>query len=326
MIPHLEKAKKSVQLVGKALIKRKKRSDEILKMIAAKNIVRIFASLGLIYCVLQVVEVPLEFCKTSGCEITEDITFLGISLYLYGAFFFLAVLALVQLDYRRLANILVTVAVLVDIFLLSILAIGSPCFSCAVVAILIALTYLSILYWDNKSYNYKNIIVIGLWLLVFVPNMFNVAQELLISPRPIYGDKNAEVKVFFAPDCPHCKEAIQKLIDNDADFALYPIASSDKEYSQMCAMQCAIDDGENIDSAYKKCITNACSGSKSIYDEITMRVMSSYNKMYLTKIGKKEVPLLLSKDIIRLTDSDDNNSSSSPFSSEGGSEGGSCSL
>lgn len=181
------------------------------------------ASAGFLFCLSAALGIADGLCVTQGCEVYRAYSIAGISLYWVGAALFL-VLGLFSLrpgDYRLLV-FLTGAALAGNLVFLAIQFLLWPCVNCLIVAALLG-GFAWCLALQAKS---GLRILCFVWLLLFSANLLSMARDG-ISPWPVLGENDAEIRVFFSPSCPACRQAVEDLLNRPdliARSAFYPLA------------------------------------------------------------------------------------------------------
>ena len=258
--------------------------------------------LGIAYCISNALGIE-TFCETSGCSITKDFKLFGLSLYWFGAlgFFLFGVLrashALKTLRFYALG------VIALDCALLLVLAFSAPCMSCMIVGGLFFLLGLLIFLESDKALQSRAFqAVLVTWAICLAPNVINATGEL-VGPQPIYGEKTADVKVFFSPSCPSCKDVVKEIVKQDNSVALYPVDKSFKDLKQICLLNRTYENTGEINEALENCWSTNCGKEKlSTFQQLKLSFQTWCNKSYLAKLGKDSVPVIVSQSLVNRND------------------------
>jgi hypothetical protein len=248
---------------------------------------------GLLVCIILASDMVPDFCSTNGCMITKKFSIAGINLYWIGALFFATCFTLSLFKkYNFLGNLAFT-AVAIDSVLLLVLLVLLPCTSCLLVgAIIFGIS--TILYFQNIITSNKIKIVSSLWIVFFVINIIFVGKSL-VEPWAIYGDNNAEVKIYFSPTCESCKDAVIEAIESSpTKIALYPIAKNDKDFDLVNILACNMELNHNPKECIENCLQkeNKVNDKKTI-DSVILAFNLFRNKLALLSMNVTEVPLVM---------------------------------
>ncbi len=261
--------------------------------------------LGLSFCLHQALGINLAIgCASAGCQLTADFAILGLSLYWYGAAYFLALLILLLLGQNKYALILSALAVGVDVTLKAILAFLLPCSSCMVAGGLMFATFVFLAWPYLKSVpttvtqNRSVLLLSFLWLLVFAPNATNLGREYL-GPKPIYGSSDAPINIFFSPNCPSCKDMIEAVYSTNSqgDASFFPVALTRQDRKDIRTLDFRLNNRTDFLNALNGC----CSDEHPDEHPKARRtgdwklfLMSYLNRQFLLSLGKYHVPVMIS--------------------------------
>jgi hypothetical protein len=187
-----------------------------------------FCLLGSLFCLANAFGADL-LCVTQGCRIYQGYGLFGIPFYILGAGGFLALLAVVSFRILQpLLALALFAALALDTLFLIYQYLFWPCASCMVVALLMgAVAGLGLLGMPSlrKPWLLGSGIV---WLTFFLVVGLATIKEVAFRPWAMWGSPTAPVKVYFSPNCPACREAVEQLLEvaEPAAVALYPVAKS----------------------------------------------------------------------------------------------------
>jgi hypothetical protein len=225
--------------------------------------------------------------------ITKKFSVAGINMYWVGALFFATCFSLSIFKKYKLLGSLAFTAIIIDSILLLILLVLLPCTSCLFVgAIIFGIS--TVLYFQNIITCNKIKIVGSLWIIFFAINLVFVGKSF-VQPWAIYGNNNAEVKIYFSPTCESCKKTVIEAIESSpSNIALYPIAKNEKDYDLVNILACNIQKNHNP----KECIENCLQDESQVKDHNTFdSLMLTFNlfknKLALLSMNVTEVPLVM---------------------------------
>ncbi len=253
------------------------------------------ATVGAAFCAVQAVPQPDSIlCPGTGCQLFKDFTVFGVSLWWLGVAYFL-LMALLCL--RRAHSLLFPVAaaaLLADAALLAIMLVTAACIACLGAGLLIALLFGSL----RGHYSVKNrpaalsaALLIG-WSGLFIAALTFAGTEQLGSWR-IAGPENAERRVYFAPSCPACRDAVAAFASNAA---FYPVAEKDNDIAVIQAMSTALARGASIDRALETAIRATDQGTltkPSFVEHPLFRLNLLRNKAEVMRLGFTQLPLIM---------------------------------
>ncbi len=252
----------------------------------------IIAALGVIFCVLSAFRVTDVLCVTQGCTLYQDIILWGISFYWFGALAFFILLSIEISPYRYYLNRTAAVFVLLDIPFLFIQVLLWPCAHCLIVALFFGLIFYASLDKNQKWMNW----LLGVWLLLFSVNVISVAKESL-SPWPVYGDRSAQIQLYFSPSCPSCHSMLDALLakgEMTSRIALYPIVKSASDIPKIMALEKRLKEGMPIQEAllqYQK-DENSTDSDLNYY---RVKFQTFRNLVSMSRYGATSVPFLVTQ-------------------------------
>jgi hypothetical protein len=255
-----------------------------------------FYLIGLFVCIVLANDMIPDFCSTNGCMITKKFSIAGINLYWVGALFFATCFSLsVFKKFNMLGNLALT-AIVVDSILLLVLLVLLPCTSCLLVGALI-FGISTVLYFQKIITSNKIKTISSIWIILFAINIVFVGKSF-VQPWAIYGNNNAEVKIYFSPTCEACKKAVIEAIESSpSNIALYPIAKNEKDYNLVNILACNIQQNHNP----KECIENCLEEESQVkdnktFDSLILAFNLFKNKLALLSMNVTEVPLVMTNE------------------------------
>lgn len=253
-----------------------------------------FALLGLMWC--GYVAFPTANpapCATSGCALFRDTRVAGLSLWWVGGAYFFLLSVLCLRGKRVFARFLAMLALFGDALLLVIMFLTAPCFDCLVVAALMACCYFSLRQqpatdgWFTEEASRS--ILLPVWLGLFLGNVVLAANEQM----PLYtmGNTNAtDVRVYFSPSCPACREAILSL-GNSA--ALHPVEEAEGDIDSIIRLDAMLKGNVPLREALARCLNSAEPAPYlPFYERAILSVQLLRNKASLMRQGFRAVPLI----------------------------------
>jgi len=251
----------------------------------------IFAGAGFIYCLANILWPASFLCSTSGCKIYAKVTFLGLSLYWYGAAFFIALTGTCWYGYRKnniamVFTYLLLCGIIINCGLLIWQFLFIPCLPCLIVASLLG-TILMIHAW-KKPFFWKTV-----WVFCFLLASFNILRIDLLGPKPVYGSADAQVKIFVSPSCAACRQMLRSVLKDKAllqETALFPIAKNDNDIRKLSNLYNLLAGGATLEDAvagWDKDKTD-----KGVH-RLFIQAASWRNMAFLVCKGYSQVPVLL---------------------------------
>jgi len=252
----------------------------------------IFAGAGFIYCLANILWPASFFCSTTGCEIYAKVTFLGLSLYWYGAAFFIALTGTCGYAYLRnssgtIFNRLLLCGIIINCGLLIWQFLFIPCLSCLIVAGLLGTILL--IHSRKKPFFWKTV-----WVFCFLIASFNILRIDLLGPKPVYGNADARIKLFISPSCDACRQMLHSVLNDKAllqETALFPVAKNDDDIIKLSNLCALLAEGKTLEDAvagWDKGKTDKGGMRKLLIQAVSWR-----NKAFLVYSGYSQVPVLL---------------------------------
>lgn len=249
--------------------------------------------LGTAFCLYNALGAGEEICFTGGCSLHNDVALFGLSLWWWGGGVF-AVIALLALSGgMEAAYMLAFVALAGDIIFLVWMNLTAPCFSCLLVALLFLFVLLSLV--PKQGGMRKGAFVLAfVWMLFFSPNVFEVIKEQ-IDPWPIYGDSDAQVQVFFTPECSSCLYTVSGMIQSGtaSESAFFPIAEDHESMAKILMMKESLEKGASFSQAMQPLLDDYYT-PEELRREIPFRLKYrlNKNKAELLRSGSDHVPYI----------------------------------
>lgn len=247
---------------------------------------------GLLFCIAAGLGQAESLCLTQGCSLYTDVNVFGVSLWWYGAGVFIVIGALCLVGALRLAWLGALVVVAVDCFFLGWMALSLPCVNCLIVAAFF-LSLLLTLSWIINARWLPVLIVGGLWLGLFSPNLFAAGQELA-GPWAIRGSYNSPVRVFFSPSCPACGEALRGLLANgERNLAFFPVAENEEDVLRIRTLEHELATGAPFARTFAASRDPLAAPDAGAWERFSLRVRLMRNKIALARMGAPRIPVIL---------------------------------
>ncbi|SBW04040.1 putative membrane protein [uncultured delta proteobacterium] len=253
------------------------------------------ALLGAAYCAIQVAPVPVSVpCPGSGCQLFQDFTVHGVSLWWVGvAYFAFMVLVCLRRAYGA-ALAFATAALVADAVLLIVMLMTAACIACLGAGAIIAFLFFIIRRHANIKCAQEpgpSFVLIA-WSGFFIAALAFAATED-IEPWRIAGPDNAERRVYFAPSCPACRDAITVFSGNAA---FIPVAEKDSDNAAVYAMHKAIANGSTVVEALDAVMQakmNDTLAEPPFPDSVIIRLKLIKNKAEVMRLGFTKLPLIM---------------------------------
>ena len=252
-----------------------------------------FALLGLAWCAY--ISFPAEVqapCATSGCELFRSTKLVGISLWWIGGAFFFALAAICLRGRSFLAARLLALGIFLDAILLIIMFFTAPCLDCLIVAACMGLCLLSLQLSRDGGIPPKKgyTILLSIWFGLLLANGVLAANEN-IPPYIIEGEDSTEIRLFFSPSCPACREAIKTM---GSKAALYPVEEQDGDFEAILRLEALLKD-PNIpyEEALRKCQDPLAPVPEITFlRSLELRIQLLRNKAAVFRQGFRALPLI----------------------------------
>ncbi len=241
-------------------------------------------------------------CLVDTCQIFEDFTIFGISLWQYSIVFFSFIAIILLFKLKELALALLSLALFADFLLLILMMLIAPCFNCLIIALIMAILYMSL----RKANKYKPFsLLLFFWAALFIVNVGAVVKST-ITPYPIYiagqrvqTPQEASMRIYFSPSCSSCNELVQQLGEqektNAGDIAWYPVAENDEDILKVMKMFDFVEEGNTLIEAMEKVNNANYSFEFSIGNSIDYFVMQYkllVNQSRLSAAGTSRIPFV----------------------------------
>jgi thiol-disulfide isomerase/thioredoxin len=252
-----------------------------------------FALLGLAWC--GYVAFPSgtsAICETSGCVFLRDGTFAGIPMWWIGGgyFFLLAILCL--RGARRLAWMFSRMALFLDSLLLLVMFFTGPCINCLILAMFFAITCFLLRPTSEGWFLEEptSPILLPIWLGLFLGNVCLAINESV--PNLVLGNtENKEVRLFFSPSCPACREALVTL---EGKAALYPIKENDGDVEAIIRLISYLEAGMPMAEALARSLNPQEPGpTLSPPARVIFEIQLLRNKTIILRQGFDSLPLIM---------------------------------
>ena len=253
------------------------------------------AALGAAFCAVQTVPLPVSIpCPGTGCHLFQDFTVHGISLWWFGFAYFLLMALICLRRIRTFALLATGAALLGDAVLLAVMLVTATCITCLGAGLLIALLFCSVrshFCGKFRSDALSGALLIA-WSGLFIAALAFAGTEQLGSWQ-IYGPENAERRVYFAPSCPACRDAVAAFASTAA---FYPVAEKDSDIAVIHAMNIILSQGGSIDQALDTAMRAADQGTlaePSFAENPLFRLNLLRNKAEIMRMGFNQLPLIM---------------------------------
>lgn len=230
-----------------------------------------------------------------SCEFSRNVKFLGISLWWYGAIYFLSLIILGFSKKKNTAWLISLIAIVLDLFLLILMLFIGVCINCLIAAVIMLIVFFFTTIIAEKVSGFTRTIA-AVWFIFIISNTVEGIKEN-IKIWPIYGKQTANVKVFISPTCPACLKTLNYLLDGDIEterVAFYPVAISIKDKKLIVELYEQLERGVAFKTAVHDVILTPKTKDKDVtkIDLLTeFRLIMNY--IYLNRCNGGAVPLVL---------------------------------
>ncbi|NJB68567.1 hypothetical protein GGQ74_002240 [Desulfobaculum xiamenense] len=258
---------------------------------AGKRRVCILCSLaGAAFCIAAAIGALDSACITSGCELYRGTSFLGLSLWWWGAACFVTLGGLCFRKHLDLARGLAAVALGVDILLLGWMALSATCVNCLLAGSLFALVFLCL--YSGKFLARPAMLTLGVvWLCALTPNLAAVAQETA-QPWIIAGPQVSPVRLYFSPSCPACRKALHDMAGNEG-VAYVPVPKSGTDLIRMAHVTKRLAEGASLAEAVDASAeATELPEHYGFGDRMRLRWNLFLNRVTFRRFGSRNLPLM----------------------------------
>ncbi len=258
----------------------------------------IFAFTGILFSLLNIFDTSELLCLTSSCEVFSEFTLFGISLWIYSASFFVLLFGLLCIKKYIFVFVFCALGLIADTLLLALMLVTAPCFSCLVIALILALlTMASYKVCFSNKFIYA---FIAIWGLLFVINSGALVKES-VKPYAIYVNEahlenplEASMRVYFSPSCSACNDLVLLLgsreITNANDIVWLPVAESSDDVAKVAKMHASIQAGDDLKTALEK--ARASEEQDAFITDFLLQARLLINQSRLHAAGTSKIPFI----------------------------------
>ncbi|MDR3175193.1 MAG: hypothetical protein LBU06_01480 [Desulfovibrio sp.] len=230
-------------------------------------------------------------CLTSGCALFRGSAIGGVSLWWIGGACFFLITLLCLRGKKAAARFLSMAALALDTVLLLVMLFFAPCFDCLVAAALFGLVYYSLRGVRDGWFLAENgpSLLLPVWFGLFLANGILAADETL--PRhTLGGHSRSEVRLFFSPSCPACREA---LVSFGESALLYPVAEASGDVDGIVKLQALLNAGLSMREAVDRSLDPSVPAPElSFFRRALLHVQLLRNKTLVLRQGFASLPLI----------------------------------
>ena len=256
----------------------------------------LLALCGMAFCGWNLWEGESALCFSSGCTLFKNFTLGGVSLWWLGLCGF-GILALLALAGRpSLGKLGAGIGLLLDCGLLCLLLVSAPCFDCLLVAILLALCYLSFrmaTQAQRRKAPRPFSLLLALWCVLFVANLGSLVRDSL-EPWPMVQTADNSGYVYISPSCAACRQLVRELpAEQAAKLSWYPVSKNEQDTRILAALTLLLDKGEPLAEAFPKAMESPLDGRWDLFkpDILMLQVRLWRNQAHVLAHGG-ELPLV----------------------------------
>jgi hypothetical protein len=256
---------------------------------------------GLLFCLWNLWTLDSAPCLSAGCEIFQNFSLAGVSLWWPGVFAF-GILIVCGGAGRLTAGLMFSsLCLALDCLLLALMLVSVTCLACLGAGLLFALVYASFLraaVHRRRLFNRWPFLspLLGLWLCLFVANGGTLVRNSL-EDWPIYAASArtpTPVRAFFSPSCPACRHLIQSISpEYAARIAWFPVAEEERDVRVLGAMRQLLAQGASLADAFGKALEEPLAGEWILLrpDMLLMQLRLWRNHSHVMENGNT-LPLL----------------------------------
>ncbi len=245
--------------------------------------------LGIAFCAWSALGNVMTLCATAGCELNHDSSLWGISLWWYGAFAF-CILTILSLSGKPwLGTFAAGFCVFLDLFLVALMLVTSPCTSCLVVGLIFVLAYVAFRHSGKGLDPLPRSKLVTLWVILLIANVGVVMRDLP-GTWTMAGAKDPTLSIYFSPTCPECITAVE-LFAKNKNAAFHPVAKLDGDFEYISNMLIAMKNGDDIVTALGKAKTPQ-TNSLGFFETLSLRFWLLRNKAEILISGSNYVPFI----------------------------------
>lgn len=251
------------------------------------------ALIGAAYCALQIAPLPVSVpCPGNGCSLFQDFTIYGISLWWVGVAYFSGMVLLCLRRAHGLAYPVAGAALIADAALLAIMLATASCVTCLGAAFFIALLFFALRKHVYGKTSPGPSVILFLWGGLFVAALsFAVTENL--GPWRLAGAENTERRVYFAPSCPACRDAITVFAGSAA---FIPVAEKASDHAAIYGMQKALAEGKTLGQALDAVMQakmNDTLAEPPFPESLVLQIKLARNKAEVLRLGFGQLPLIM---------------------------------
>ena len=256
----------------------------------------LFALMGLLWCGYVVFPSGTqEPCVMSGCAISKELMFGGLSLWWVGGAYFFFLMIICLRGKRHIAWRLAQVALVLDSLLLLVMFFTGPCSDCLVVALFFFLTARALRPTVSGGYAGSDAPVhfamFPLWIGLFLGNVVTAGNEAI--PHWSIGKETSQnVRLYFSPSCPACRDAVIALGDT---VTLFPVAKEQGDFDAIVRFYSNVNQGMPAAESLRQAMAEDAPVPRlPLTDRFLLHIQLFRNKTAVMRHGATQpMPLIL---------------------------------
>lgn len=199
---------------------------------------------GLIFCLWVCFTGGEALCLSNGCELFQDFSLAGVSLWQAGAALFAILLLLAFARLIRTALFCAALALAADAVLLCIMIFTAPCVNCLIAGSIIALCFIFFRSETMQGKRERSPLAI-VWLILLIMNAGGALRDIAEPWSPMSLQKENSVHIYFSPSCQACRALLSRA-EEIKDASWYPVYENKRDILVISAMQKQLEKGTPI--------------------------------------------------------------------------------
>ncbi len=256
------------------------------------------SGIGALFSAWHLFSSDATLCLTAGCTLQHNVTIGGVSLWWPGTVLFAVLFLCAAFRKPLIGAWLCAAALIADLALLVLMLLTAPCFSCLLIAFLMALCFSSFLRALQTPWKTSTPIaascLLAVWGLFFVINAGLTLRES-IRPWAISSPvaEAPRANVYFSTSCSACRRLVLGISPREAaKLAWYPIAEKDDDIYAVNAILQEMRQGLPLDIAFRKATDAPHAYALSLKDSLLLKVKLWINHSHVLLSGHDTLPFI----------------------------------
>ena len=256
----------------------------------------LFALMGLLWCGYVVFPSGAqEPCVMSGCAVSKELMLGDLSLWWIGGAYFFLLMIICLRGKRHIAWRLAQIALVLDSILLLVMFFTGPCSDCLVVALFFFLTARALRPTVAGGYASSDapthFFMFPLWVGLFLGNVVMAGNEA-IPNWTIGKEASQNVRLYFSPSCPACRDAVVALGDT---VTLFPVAKEKSDFDAIIRFYSNMNQGIPAAESLRQAMAEGAPEPRlSLSDRFLLNIQLFRNKTAVLKHSSSQpMPLIL---------------------------------